>query len=313
MRLTGTRPRGRKMVDLPPSDEPGVVDIVEDGGTSGDQPEPREIRRILVALDASSNSRAALATAIGVAEALKTEIHGLFIEDINLLRLADLPFAREVLFAEAQLRSLQRDELQRRLRARAAILRREIADLANEHKITSTFQVIRGPVDRELLSAALDSDLLVLGRLGHSISRRMQLGSTARAIVSRASSAVLLVKSGVETGPIIALYDASAAGNRVLELAAELASHTGDLKVLVWAPDESQAFDYRQLAAQVLEKSTARIQFQHLSGDNPRLILEWINRQKASLLLMVGRESALPADIFQTLLDEAEQHILVLR
>lgn len=276
-------------------------------------PEGQVIRRILVALDASTNSRAAMATAIGLAETLKTEVLGLFVEDINLIRLAELPFVREVLFAEHGTRQVEQDSIARKLRARAALLRREIDDLAREHNVTSSFQVRRGPVDKELLSAVLDSDLLVIGRLGQSISRRIRLGSTARAIVNRATSAVLLVKSDAGVGPIIALFDGSEVGLRVLALATELAATSGDLRVLVWAPNEEAAFENRQLAAHLLDKAAENTQLQHLSGDNPQLVLEWVNRQKGSLMLLGGLSSLIPPDIFQTLLDEAEQHILVIR
>lgn len=271
------------------------------------------IRRILVALDASTNSREALATAVNLAATLRSEIHGIFVEDINLLRLAELPFAREIRFADNALRQVEMDGLQRKLRARAAILRQELEELTGEHKITSTFQVLRGPVDRELLAAALDTDLLAVGRMGHSILNRMRLGSTARAITVRAASAVLLVKSDVEAGPIIALYDGSATGWRALRLAAELAKSGGDLRVLVWATNEEDAFARRQLAARLLEEVGIQAQLQHLSGDLPQRVLQWVNRQKGNLLLLGGSDNFLPPDIFGILLDEAEQHILVIK
>lgn len=271
------------------------------------------IRRIVVALDASLNSRAALVTAVSLAETLRTELLGLFVEDINLLRLSELPFAREVLFAESKLRHLERDELLKRLRARAAILRQEVQELAAEHKITSSFQVIRGPVDKELLAVALDSDLLALGRLGHSIARRTHLGSTARAIIDRATSAVLLVRAEANAGPIVALYDGSEVGHRVLDLAVTFLDRGGDLRVLVWAENEAEAFERRQMAAHLLESHAAHIQYQHLSGDSPQRVLQWINRQKAGLLLMGAGGTKLPDEIFHALLDEAELSILMIR
>ena len=46
------------------------------------------IRRILVALDASPHSQAALQAASELAAALKAELVGIFVEDVNLLHLA---------------------------------------------------------------------------------------------------------------------------------------------------------------------------------------------------------------------------------
>ena len=164
------------MMDRPPDAERPPVD--EALPPEVDQPR-RSIGRILVALDASANSREALTTAVNLAATLRAELHGVFVEDINLLRLAALPFAREIQFADTGLHQLEMESLQRRLRARAAILRHEVEELSGEHKLTSTFSVIRGPVEKELLAAALETDMLAVGRLGHSLLNRMRMGSTA--------------------------------------------------------------------------------------------------------------------------------------
>ena len=298
------------MMDRPPDAERPPVD--EALPPEVDQPR-RSIGRILVALDASANSREALTTAVNLAATLRAELHGVFVEDINLLRLGELPFAREIQFADTGLHQLEMESLQRRLRARAAILRHEVEELSGEHKLTSTFSVIRGPVEKELLAAALETDMLAVGRLGHSLLNRMRMGSTARAVTARAASAVLLVKSDVAAGPIIALFDGSATGLRALRLAAELAEQGGDLCVLLWASDEEEAFECREFAAQLLDESGVQAQIQHLSGDLPLRVLQWVNRQKGNLLLLGGGDNHLPPDIFSLLLDEAEQHILVIK
>lgn len=297
-----------------PDSTPLPPDATEAAGAAADQPVvARPIHHILIALDASANSQAALEAAVNLADLLKSEVLGLFVEDINLLRLADLPFVREVRFAERAMRRVEPEALLRGLRARAALLRHELEEMAAERKVTSSFRVIRGPVDRELLAAALETDLVAIGRLGHTVARHVPLGSTARAIVSRAAAAVLLVKTDVESGPVIALYDGSEEGHRALLLAAELADHVGDLRVLVWASDEETAFARRQYAIQLLEKADVQLQFQHLSGDDPERVMEWVNRQKGSLLILGGGKNNLPDDIAQKLLDEAQQHILYLR
>lgn len=273
----------------------------------------RPIRRILIALDASTNSQAALEAAVNLAEMLRSEVLGLFVEDINLFRLAELPFVREIRFAERDTRRLEQEALLRRLHARAALLRRELEEMAAERKLTHSFRVIRGPVNRELLAAALETDMVVLGRLGHAVGRHAHLGSTAQAIVNQATSAVLLVKTDVEPGPVIALYDGSENGRRALLLAAELADRVGDLRVLVWASDEQTAYTRRQYAIQLLERADIQLQFQHLSGDDPQRVIEWVDRQKGSLLMLAGGARNLPEDIVQKLIDEAQQHILFLR
>jgi len=58
--------------------------------------EARALRRILVALDASRSSLEALRAAAALAARMGAELECLFIEDVNLVRLGQLPVARQV-------------------------------------------------------------------------------------------------------------------------------------------------------------------------------------------------------------------------
>jgi len=57
----------------------------------GERDETLKIRRVLVAMDASPHSRAALEAAIELASHFEAELRGLFVEDINMLRAVGLP------------------------------------------------------------------------------------------------------------------------------------------------------------------------------------------------------------------------------
>ena len=54
------------------------------------------IERVVVPLDAASENRTAIDTAARLAARAKAPLHGIFVEDEDLLRLAGLPFARQV-------------------------------------------------------------------------------------------------------------------------------------------------------------------------------------------------------------------------
>ena len=55
-----------------------------------------QIERVVVMLDAASENRSAIDIAVRLAVRTRTPLHGLFVEDQDLLRLAGLPFARQV-------------------------------------------------------------------------------------------------------------------------------------------------------------------------------------------------------------------------
>ena len=54
------------------------------------------IERVVVTLDAASEYRTAIDTAVRLAARTGAPLHGLFVEDPDLLYLAALPFARQV-------------------------------------------------------------------------------------------------------------------------------------------------------------------------------------------------------------------------
>ena len=82
------------------------------------------MRRILVAVDASPHSLAALDAALRLAADLEAEVIGLFVEDINLLRLAGMPFASEVRTSSAATYELSSGGMEAGMRAQAARARR---------------------------------------------------------------------------------------------------------------------------------------------------------------------------------------------
>jgi hypothetical protein len=78
------------------------------------------IRRVVACF--APGSRARPEAAVRLARELEAEFLGLFIEDVELLRFASLPFAREVGLASASLLSMNLAGLERQLRAQAELL-----------------------------------------------------------------------------------------------------------------------------------------------------------------------------------------------
>ena len=202
------------------------------------------IRRILVGLDASQHSLAALEAASELASSLKAELVGIFVEDVNLLRLAGLPFAREVEYPSGAARTLDSPIMERELRMQAAQVRQTLAGVASRRQIQWSFRVVRGQVASELLAAAQEADLLALGRASWAATRRVRLGATARIVVSQASRPVLLLQHGhAICQPVQLVYDASSGARRALATAAQLAGLTGGqltVMLVTDAPDSGQ-------------------------------------------------------------------------
>ncbi len=202
-----------------------------------DEPErPASIRRIVVALDASRSSLAALEAAAELAAAVNAELAGLFVEDENLVRLAGLPLAREFDRISDRPRSMDTGELRRHMARQAGRARRALSEQAETRKVSWSFRTVRGNVTHEVRAAASEADLLVLGSRGRSPGS--MIGSTARELLTEMPTLVLVAPpAGPGRGSVDVLFDGTDKGERALTLASDLAlSRDRPLRVLI-APD----------------------------------------------------------------------------
>src|SRR4030066_1013786 len=120
------------------------------------------IRRILLGLDTATPGLAAFEAASMLAARLDAELHALFVEDINLLRLAALPFARETRLTSATTRRLQNPDMERALRAEATRAQATLATVATRLNVRWSFQVTRGQMAARGRAAAMETDLIAL-------------------------------------------------------------------------------------------------------------------------------------------------------
>lgn len=190
---------------------------------------------ILVALDASPHSQAALAAAAELAAALHLELRGLFVEDINLLYLCGLPFGLEIGSFTAKPRRLEQRHLEREFRMQADLLRKIMADVAGQRRVSWSFQVVRGAVTDQLLAAAASARMLTLGRVGHSPGKRT--GSTAQAVARHTQRPVLIqIANRPLAGPFTIVFTGGKAGADALALAIQFATRD-DHPLTVLLPD----------------------------------------------------------------------------
>lgn len=206
------------------------------------KPRPRSFDRILVALDRSRSSRSALEAAAMLAEALQSELHGLFVEDADLLALAQLPFSREIQAQGGGIRNLDPGDLERAFEIEMAEARSAVETAAAQRGLRWKFQSVRGKVHTEVNAAATEVDILCIGRHGASTRQAAPLGGTVRmALAGRAPVLIASDPSRCLGGPVAVLFDASAAALDCARLGAEIAQRSGqDLILLVRASSDEE-------------------------------------------------------------------------
>ena len=273
------------------------------------------IQRILVALDASPHSLAALEAAVELAGRFRAELLGLFVEDVNLLRLAELPFAQEIGFFSATRRKLDTQRMERQFRGQAARIRRALELIAERTQVDWSFRVARGVIASELLTAASEVDLIILGRGGWSLTQRRRLGSTARAILSETPCLALILRQGTYLElPMLVVYDGSPLAQKGLATAAALVQgEDGDLTVLVLADEPDMAHRLQRQAAEWLQGRGLNVRYRPLTKLSVPRLAHIVRTEGRGTLVLPVRSALLQDEVLLALLDEVEMPVLLVR
>lgn len=278
-----------------------------------EQDDQLTIRRILVALDTSHHSLAALEAAVELAASLKAELEGLFVEDVNLLRAAGTPAAREVRYPYVTGARLDQARMERQLRAQAAQARKALSVACERRKIKWSFRVVRGEVAPEVVTAALEADLLSLGKMSRPLIRRVRLGSTALAAAVQGPCCVLLLQRNAALNPpVVVTYDGSPIGQHALMLAAHLAENKGRfLTVLVVADTPDKAQRLQAQTADRLRRHELVTRYRRLAGTGAAVLTQAVHAEGSGILVLSSAILHL-ADL-HTLLAEVDCPVLLVR
>ncbi|MFP6740231.1 MAG: universal stress protein [Alphaproteobacteria bacterium] len=272
-------------------------------------------RRILVGLDASPASLAALDAALRLAVELDAEIDALYVEDANMLRFAGLPFTRIIDAWSAGPREVEPPDVERALRLQAQRVRRHLADAAGT-RITWNFRVARGDVEGEIMAAARDADLLTLGFVGDRPVGGRGAGSLARRAAREAPGSVLLAqRAQIDEGPVVLWLDGGPQGDQALTTAASLArTHGGRLTVICFgnALDE-HAQDLESDVANRLSDLGITSRFTWVPSEARRALPAVLREAHGGTLVVSTASDLAESDILDTLIEESACSLLFVR
>jgi nucleotide-binding universal stress UspA family protein len=230
-------------------------------------------KRILITLDTSARGQAALQAAVQLASSIRAELQGMFVEDEDLVRLAQLPFACEVEFTSAMTRPILASVMERDLKSAAQRTQQAFARVLEQKNLSWTFHVVRGTMAQATFAAAADADMLVIGQQG----RALQM-----------SSAGMLPARRSRTSRVVVVFDGSESSFRAIELAHTLAdSNQSLLCVLVL---DFQDGEHSQRCSTWLKQNGVRADVDVLIDPSEHLILGYV-RARLPGALVINRDS----------------------
>lgn len=198
--------------------------------------------RVVVALRAGSDTRF-LGEAGALARTMHAELAALFVEEVELIRLARLPIAREIGVASGSVLEFDPVAIARLHRQQADAIRAMVARTAHTLELSWTFEVARGSLLDVALGVLSAPDLLMVEPTPSAVQHA--LGRTA----PRAAPAVRTV---VNASDVAVLHEATSAGGRALEVALRLAGGRPEAIVLV-VDDDADVGQVRRAAESVLD------------------------------------------------------------
>jgi hypothetical protein len=170
------------------------------------------IRRVVIACDAACEIGGAVSKAAALAARWRVPMHGIFLENENLFRLAQLPFSRQVTLSFPEVsQSLQPNELADLLSALAATMRRMLAEVAAREGLGWTFAVVRDLPSAAAL-AATKGDMLVIEASARPFSGSWGPRSLWESVASDCNGIVLLRRDEAAGDRRVALVLRAAAG-----------------------------------------------------------------------------------------------------
>jgi len=276
----------------------------------------RLFRRIAVAIDCSPHSMASLAAAAELARLMQAELTGIFVEDVNLLRMAGLPFTHEVRIYTSGPEKIDPDHIERSLRLQAREAEAALERYAGQFMLRHSFRVCRGMVPAEVISASLEADLLVLGRSGRSPACRKGLGSTVRRALSGSAKNILIMQTGfsAKEGSILVLYDGSEVSETSLRLAANLLRQGGTLHILLLGQTETELKTMQEELSEKVLPGMPEVEYHALPAglDDSDILARYIRMAGSGMLVLSDRMS-LPAETIHRLIGTLDCPVLLVR
>lgn len=272
---------------------------------------------ILVALDSSRHSEAALEAAVELAKALRANMRGLFVHDTTWLQISRLPAVMEVSDFTGEIKPLGIENVEQQIRILEERIHKRFEQVNRRHKITYTWNTAEGNVIEKVLEAAKDADLITIGRKGQSYFQRNKLGRTAKAVIHQCNKPVLILQEGLRLGQsVIAIYDGTKQSRKGVRLAIDLAEYSKSRLVIVSLGDigenQENGTTHDSSLAGMTENLSVTTELLMLKQPGINEFLNIVNRYQGGMLVLAKSNPILEKHSIELLLEHLNNPILLM-
>lgn len=268
-----------------------------------------KMTEILVALDHSSHSRAALESAAFIAQLMEARIHGLFVHDNQWLRISKLSSLSEIDELTGRISPIGREAVEKEIQKLERSIRKHFEIISRQHQLTHQWSTEKGEVAEKVLEAAENCDIITIGSKGRSYSKTKKLGSTAATIIRSANKPILILQQRHNLNyPPIVIFDGSKKSVSALKIAEQIARRNATHLTVI---DLSEAFPSTEKSDNSLEDLDRKTKILKLSQPNMGRFLFMINKLRGGLLILPKNERFTRINTIEHILESADCPVLL--
>jgi len=269
------------------------------------------IKRVVVPLDAASETGTAIDTAARLAARWRVPLHGVFIEDQELIGLAGMPFARQVTLGTGA-EPLTREDVEDHFRAFAERVRRELAAAADRHGVKWSFESGRGPLAADALGG--EDDFIVIGAVTRPIGGHFRIASRCWSWTATITRPFLLAKREWESGGTVftLLRRRGPQSARTLGIAAQIAAFGSSSLTVAGTPDLAGSDDFAAWVAGLLDGHSLNLQTEPVAPE-PAAVRQKIIELDCRLLVLDATLQGAGPDDLRELAEHLACDVLIIR
>lgn len=271
--------------------------------------------KILVALDSSQHSRAALESAAVIAKLLEANLQGLFVHDAQWLRVSRLPAAFEINERTGEISPIAEESIERQIKLLEQNIKEHFDLISEKNKLKHTWKSVRGAVRDKVLEATRDADLITIGKVGRSFYKSGKLGSTAKAVIQETDKPVLILQEGFRfKDKIITVYDGTESCLSSVKLAALLAEKNNNkLSVIDLTHGIQEPSETENKLVQMLDNSLPDFDILTLKDPNIGKLLFLLNQLNGGLLVIPKTERYTKSSNLERILEAVHSPVLLMK
>lgn len=240
--------------------------------------------KVVVRMRGSAASPLILEAATRVARTFRGELRGLFVENEELLALAQMPFAREISLTGLQSRSLSLDVVRKEMQAASATMKREFDRLTRAARIPAHFESIQGAAEEALKHATEDAGILAIGE-PLALATPGIFADILHEITSLSGVVVVGSAACRAEGPILTIIDPDCDVALLVDTAEKIAEEGNDEVILLIAAQDGAQAEKIEHEAQAAIDTGTRYRFERVGSITPKSLASLVERREAGLVV----------------------------